>query len=541
MAGALEAVLIDDDGDEARAFRPIWEDILRSVWLDVNLAIQENFDDLTIFERLRPHVAIIDNVLLTNRGEVENRGLQLIADLKRENPDTLFVLFTNKSFTIDSLGYRFPNPDLIVTKTPLPNKKYKAEISAQIADRISRLPISQVAFSNPSSISRSPISRIEIQSLIEQCALSFQSFRREFNSELQSVEQVDLTELSGGKSGANVFRCNIFKEEGQENSEFVFKYSDAESISREIDNYHQYVRLQIPHHIRVDLVGVGRLSEIGAAMYGFAFGSSKIVSSMTVEISKKNVGRINSFMESIMKRDAIGWYNFSGLNQSVEDYFNEGLEYSPEKDSRRLSGMRENILKFLPDMDCRVSDGEVEADGFRFKHVRAYIQKFRGQEIPQFVCHGDLNSNNIVVFEGGDQYSLIDFEYTGVDTVYKDFVSLECSLRLNYPLSVDPEELNKWLSYEEEFFDNFGISEKTRIPGVSREAEEFFGAIASIRKNMVEFLKSRGVCVDPQHYQLCIAFHLLKLCGLDCWEKTEFLRLFFSYVAVLSTLEDEAS
>src|SRR3546814_13690708 len=49
------------------------------------------------------------------------------------------------------------------------------------------------------------------------------------------------------------------------------------------------------------------------------------------------------------------------------------------------------------------------------------------------VIHGDLNSDNVVVGPNGAPVQLIDFPRTGRGHVYQDLVSLEASVRINYP------------------------------------------------------------------------------------------------------------
>ena len=45
------------------------------------------------------------------------------------------------------------------------------------------------------------------------------------------------------------------------------------------------------------------------------------------------------------------------------------------------------------------------------------------------ICHGDLNSNNVMVAEN-DQAIFIDFQETGRGHVFEDFVTMEASVRL---------------------------------------------------------------------------------------------------------------
>ncbi|WP_171132540.1 phosphotransferase [Ruegeria sp. HKCCA5014] len=536
MTAKLEAVLIEDDREDAKFYKPIWQRILEKVWPEVRLNVQENFDDVSSFVDNRPHVAIVDNVLQTDKGERDNQGLALISQLKSEHEDTLFILFTRESFTIESLGYRTPNPDVIVTKTPLPNEDYENSIASQISERISRLPIRSIDFDSPDDLNEEELDLLTAQSLVEQCLYSLQAFRKEFGRSFDAIDKVRLSRLGGGRSGAGVFKCEILRKTSTNNSQFVFKYTNWEDIGGEIDNYHRHVRLQIPHHVRVDLVGVGRVGAYGAALYGFAFGGTEIVSSLTKPISEGRVEELFSFIDNVVCRDAIGWYQFKNDVLDVEEYFNNGLEYSPSKDSRRLEGLKHNLSDYFPGIDGKVTDRSVEFGEMSLDHVRNCLRKIRGENLPLFVSHGDLNSNNVMVFLGGSQFSLIDFEYTGLDTVYKDFVSLELSLRLYFPSEPDTDNIQLWLSAESDLVDALEENTHNDFAYLPEDARELYENVLKLRIKAKEFIEGRKAQFSTAQYEYALAFHLFKVAALPDWGKLEFPRLFFSYLASLDAL-----
>src|SRR3546814_11062486 len=59
------------------------------------------------------------------------------------------------------------------------------------------------------------------------------------------------------------------------------------------------------------------------------------------------------------------------------------------------------------------------------------------------VIHGDLNSDNVVVGPNGAPVQLIDFPRTGRGHVYQDLVSLEASVRINYPAAASYDDILK--------------------------------------------------------------------------------------------------
>ena len=50
-------------------------------------------------------------------------------------------------------------------------------------------------------------------------------------------------------------------------------------------------------------------------------------------------------------------------------------------------------------------------------------------EFTSYICHGDLNSNNILISDNND-IVFIDFQNTGCGHVFEDFVVFESCLRL---------------------------------------------------------------------------------------------------------------
>ncbi len=540
MSASLQALLIDDDQNNADAFKPIWERILRKVWEPVTINIQTSFDDETYILEHRPHIVIFDNVSIENGREVENKGVQRISELKKAYPDILFILFTSRTFSIDSLGYRLPNPDIIATKTPLPNDKYEEELAAQISRLVTRLPISQISFDKVSDLEEISCTSQEARSLIEQCVRNFQILRREDLRDFSTVNQITLSKLSGGYSGSAVFKCSLSGFLGGRNSEFVIKIGSKEATRIESQNYIRFVRLQIPHHIRVDLVGIGETANTGASMYGFAFGSSRITSSLTEHIEKSDTEVLRRFRDTILSKEAVGWYNFSGDTVVVEDYFNSGEEYDPVKDGRRLASIKEACSLHLPSDFYHFSDEFFELDGLQTLQPRKIMQELRGQELPRFICHGDLNSNNIITFSDGGYFSLIDFEYAGLDLAYKDFVSLEVSIRAHLPVDANEDLFEEFFECEQFLYDAF-LSNDFELPtSLSARWEEYFSEVFAHRKQMCEILRSSKVEVKRDHYYLLLIFHLFKVAAVPAFSKNEFTRLFFSYFSSCFLVERDS-
>jgi hypothetical protein len=53
-------------------------------------------------------------------------------------------------------------------------------------------------------------------------------------------------------------------------------------------------------------------------------------------------------------------------------------------------------------------------------------------EVEECLCHGDLNAGNILVNSQHNRAAFIDFQNTGFHNIFRDFVSFESSIRIDY-------------------------------------------------------------------------------------------------------------
>src|SRR5262249_27485581 len=140
----LRVVLVDDDLARRDRYTETWTDIFHLADIEVALEYIDDADEVDRKLMERPHVVVMDNVFEREengkRREVDNVGVELICKRKPKHQDTVFVLYSQNSFSIDQLGIRFPNPDLIVTKTHMARENYRRYIGMRIAELVRRLP-----------------------------------------------------------------------------------------------------------------------------------------------------------------------------------------------------------------------------------------------------------------------------------------------------------------------------------------------------------------------------------------------------------------
>src|SRR5262249_42114604 len=149
----------------------------------------------------------------------------------------------------------------------------------------------------------------QLASVIEQCLFSFQNGDVDsFGEYLDPIEQVNLTRLRGGASGSQIFRCELYGALRNRNCAFVLKLDTVENIRREETRYNQFVRLQLPHNLRVELVGSGYSRDRAGILYGFAFGGQREVTTATDLLSAGKTRPLHNLLELLSAGQSAGWY-----------------------------------------------------------------------------------------------------------------------------------------------------------------------------------------------------------------------------------------
>jgi hypothetical protein len=527
-------VLVDDDQSRAQNFHVVWEKILTGVFPRVDLRFVNDIEMTKDILRGRPHILILDNVFpdkKTNR-EVTNKGLDFVVAWKDKYPDCIFVLYTGKGFQIDTLGNKFPNPDILVTKTSLPNLKYQGYIRDAILHHLKRYPVLAPVFSEPKDGQEIASVRDDLHSILEQCLLVVQD-----RVGGDYVQQVNLSRLGGGYSGSHVFLTQIYGSDRYRNLPFVLKVAKGTDTANEVSRYNRFVRLQMPHDMRVDLLGSGATGELSGALYAFAFGKVGKISSATDMVESGDFSFIETVTGKLFLSDAIGWYKDPKFGMSVEDFYSNSEEYAPSKDGARVSGLRNNADDIFGAKNVMIDEEHYAIDDFRFDHVRRQLSKFHAKMMPEVISHGDFNTNNIIFSADGKSFSTIDFEYTGYDFIYKDFVSLESSVR-TYWRSVAFTTPTEWLELYLAEKDLLGGSEPEEAARAIPAATPYLACVAQIRDAAKNVAEKCNVSFDLDLYTLALAFHMLKLNGLRIWDESGKIKLLACLFAVSDRLQN---
>lgn len=522
MPRPLTAFLIDDEVYKRPKLKEIWTAILAPLASTVEVKTFQTVEEAREELHTRPHVAIVDNVYVKETGEMENEGVGFIADERPSHLDTMFILHTEQTFSVEQLGRRHPNPDMIVTKINSTSESYQDYIRGHIRSFLRRTPLGTLVFSDLSEQKIVESYQNEFRSIVEQCLFVFNK-----GGSGDPIEQVSLKPLKGGYSGSEVFLIDIASSERYENVPFVLKVSKSEFIHEEVDRYNRYVRLQISHDMRVDLVGHGTAGEYSGVLYAFAFGSRRRVKPASDALRAGDMKAINRITKRVFDATRIGWYNAPRPAEDVSTYYNNNLEYEPHKDDRRKQGLKHWAEILSGDDYCRIADEEINIAGFKCLPIRRIISKMEKLQVLETIVHGDFNSNNIFFGASASNIALIDFEYSGFDMVFKDYVSLEMSIRTEFkqPEPKDALPLGELIKSEHFLLSTGDVSDGDALP--------YLCLCRDVRKSACD--KFSGI--DRRLYLIGVAFHAFKLLGIPAWNNIQAARLLSAYVAACLQLE----
>lgn len=492
---------------------------------------------------VRPEIVFFDNHIGKGANEAMY-GQAVISFLKPKFPDSLFVLLSKEALRKDSLDKQYPTPDIFVSKIGLElgYEDYTDWVYSELMSRMTRSRIESIDASEcvksfqslrakSKNGGRRPIKDEEVRSLVEQAC--FTGGLPEDNV----IEEVKLRPLYGGFSGAVVAEVSVRNRYGEFAVPAVMKFMDRKSADREAHNHAKFVKWVLPYRWRVDVIGRGATDEFGCVTYSFAHGGAGSPDTLTSLIRNGDEDRVLSVMKAVFSPGSKAWYsNTRDLDVPLGLYLARKLPYA-----QRLAdgASKEDLLLSILAAHLPAADGSLTSIGgvtvASVCEVNIPITEFQADlaamRIPaktvECVSHGDLNSGNILIRSGSDEFCFIDFQHTGWHHRAMDFCSFEGSVRTLVRERVSRtfsqrvrDEFDGWERMEQETWLSDGpmkLIDETRrlfLLNHSGSAEEF--ALASI-------------------------YHTLWLLGFDTWNDFEKRRLLAFFLATLWWLRSPRS
>ncbi len=371
-------------------------------------------------------------------------GLLIVRSIKQDYPDIYIIGNSGVDIGYRQVAARLPSFDMFVEKCGLyaNDSKYLNVLRNEFLSTFKRNP--DIIISKKSTYLKginNKIKKRDFESLVSQ-VLFFNH-----NSDNTIIpKEAFFTPIcdSGGKSGSFVSKLFGQNHKGEIITvPAIFKISSKENALREKDNYDAFVKWILPYSCRVDILGFGITKSLGAICYSFIKSDYEDFDSLTKYMIDQNNKIIETAINEVFHPSKRHWYSkhfLSGGRNINERYYSRyfGSGSSKNLASKLFNDSVQTIF------GAKINSNYINVLDRDYVHP---VDRLFGRPNGFYhtcICHGDLNSNNIIVSESGE-FIFIDFQETGRGHVFEDFITLESSLRLYYPDDREQIKKNEWL------------------------------------------------------------------------------------------------
>ena len=285
-----------------------------------------------------------------------------------------------------------------------------------------------VRITNLDTLSAGPFAKAglkrELVSLIRQIMFSGHS-----PDDLMHPDEVTLEPMGGGLSGSQVFKMiSRNSKSGIVCVPAVVKISALDEAQQELDNYHRFVKWGLPYTWRVDLLGSGSTRHYGAIAYSFILSDLHRFEPLTDALRKQENERVAEVVNTLFSPEMRRWYGdpLIRLEENIVERYVGRYFRGTEAQSVAEKRFAEVTQKAF---GGQLNGNSVQIGNRKFDQPGTALFGFPMGEYRSCICHGDLNSNNVMLAENG-QTIFIDFQETGRGHVFEDFVTMEASIRL---------------------------------------------------------------------------------------------------------------
>ncbi len=370
---------------------------------------------------------VISDLALDSEGAP---GLLIIRDIKELYPDVYCIGNSRTEISYRETTLKLPNFDLFIDKSGLfaGTEDYLEKIRVIFLATFKRNTNIECKWEESDSFLGNDDNHLVVRSLISQ--VTFSSHTQDCRLK---PEVAELTLLAGGRSKSWVYKMNVNNRKSKVTLvPSVLKISKKEYALKEIENYNRFVKWVLPYSWRVDILGSGITKEYGAICYSFILSGDYKFDALTEFIKLGKYNCIKETLRKLFNPSKKFWYNTPLIDES--DNINElyTKRYFRHEDSQDLSNIQFiNALQEL--MLAKIERNTVTVrDTVYEKPINILFGTPHGK-YQTCICHGDLNSNNVILAENGE-IIFIDFQETGRGHVFEDFIAMEASIRLNYKI-----------------------------------------------------------------------------------------------------------
>ncbi|MBF0136246.1 MAG: phosphotransferase [Magnetococcales bacterium] len=369
-------------------------------------------------------------------------GLLVVKKIKEEFPDIFVIGFSRANIGYRDVSARLPTFDMFIEKTGFigGNDRYILCIVDEFKVKFKRN--SDIVISEKTEYRPNEQVKIrDFESMVSQIM-----FRKHSSDERSTPSKVYFKPLSGGRSSSSVYKMYGENINGDiVTVPSVLKISPINNAIKEKENYDEFVKWILPYKWRVDMLGFGITKKFGAICYSFISSIGVEYDSLTKYILDGKDDVIINSIKTVFSPEKRHWYSesFIEIKDDINKRYHERY-FNNQNDKNNASA---KFNKYTQDLfDAKLFNQKVKIfNNYYSKPIERLFGEPNGS-YSTCICHGDLNSNNLIVSENGEVI-FIDFQNTGRGHVFEDFVTLEASIRLNYPLQIDQHSTRFWNSF----------------------------------------------------------------------------------------------
>jgi len=429
----IQLVLLENDDNDRRDVRDGLHDFFGRMGFQAAITEVTNINDAIAMISKGAEVFVSD----LRFGKEPAVGLDFIAQVKRDYPEVLTVACSGSYPNINEIQNRAPYVfDHFIPKGPFFNRLEDVWVNFRRAFEQHYRFTSDIEIVHDRSFRTIPaidhpdhakLTERDIRLLIRQCLWSGPNQDRQF-----VPDRAVISKLGGGRSGSLVLRVEVTS--SRDDLKFVplvLKISPVGRARDEHANYQRYVKFILPYTWRIDVVGYGETKNWGGIAYSFAFGQQVKYQSLTDVLTEGNERRFQETLGRMFGDHGNIWYhqNYADrVPRLSQHYMNK--YFAP---GYRRTACQAELESTLSQLAIVLGDSnEIKISGKAYTAPeRALFSSFRLGGTTT-ICHGDLNSNNVIVPLRGRGITFIDFQDTGRGHVFEDFVALESSVRLYF-------------------------------------------------------------------------------------------------------------
>jgi len=476
------------------------------------------------------HLAIIDVRLLNDSNSQDLSGLQLAAKIDESIPKIILT------------GHRGDDPASLVLTALGPNARgnvlaadfvWKREGPERLLEAINNAFDNRIRLNTSLKITMAR--GLKWATLVDQLKL----FRKKSRREKEKAERVldYLTRrLLYDASAVHLLRttpgygsCTVTlvrpSFNGASGTELAVKFGPRESISREENNYKQWVRPFAANRSTQLREGPVWSREMGAIAYTFVGEDGELSDFRSHYEKSSDDSAVVSTLEDLFKVSCRQWYASTrppkgDERKPLDVYYREQLNFRDKAQIEKLERTRRGLVdesardhgsfERLKGGSLRVTIAErdpltlPDPVWFVFTHNSSEAS---GDFFPVpskiAITHGDLHARNVLVGQSGNTW-LIDFDRTGWGPALRDFAEMESDIKFNL---LESHSLRERLDLEVALLSPAVLTQPVALK--RNPTSDQLRAIASInriRRLASELTDTEGV----SEYYIALLFYALK-------------------------------